>query len=61
MNVDLTKKMDLIKISPSIVNNKIVGYYFIYRIEVPRGIKKKGNSKEKELLILGVPIKQLEK
>ena len=34
----------LIKISPSIVNHRIVGYYFLYKIAVPRGIKRKGKS-----------------
>ena len=51
----------LIKISPSIVNHRIVGYYFLYKIAVPRGIKRKGKSTEDELLIKGVPLKYLEK
>ena len=34
-------KPNLIKIIPSIVNHRIVGYYFLYKISVPRGIKKK--------------------
>ena len=52
---------NLIKISPSIVNHRIVGYYFFYKIPVPRGIKRKGKSIEDELLITGVPLKYLEK
>ena len=54
-------KTTLIKISPSIVNHRIVGYYFLYKIPVPRGIKRKGKSTEYELLIKGVPLKYLEK
>lgn len=54
-------KTTLIKISPSIVNHRIVGYYFLYKIAVPRGIKRKGKSTEDELLIKGVPLKYLEK
>ena len=54
-------KMTLIKISPSIVNHRIVGYYFLYKIAVPRGIKRKGKSTEDELIIKGVPLKYLEK
>ena len=54
-------KTNLIKISPSIVNHRIVGYYFFYKIPVPRGIKRKGKSTEYELLIKGVPLKYLEK
>ena len=54
-------KPDLIKISPSIVNHRIVGYYFLYKIPFPRGIKRKGKSTEDELLIKGVPLKHLEK
>ena len=54
-------KTSLIKISPSIVNHRIVGYYFLYKIAVPRGIKRKGKSTEDELLIKGVPLKYLEK
>ena len=54
-------KTNLIKISPSIVNHRIVGYYFLYKIPVPRGIKRKGKSTEYELLIKGVPLKYLEK
>ena len=53
--------MKLIKISPSIVNHRIVGYYFLYKIAVPRGIKRKGKSTEDELLTIGVPLKRLEK
>ena len=53
--------MTLIKISPSIVNHRIVGYYFLYKITVPRGIKRKGKSTEDEVLIKGVPLKYLEK
>ena len=52
---------NLIKISPSIVNHRIVGYYFLYKIAVPRGIKRKGKSTEDELIIKGVPLKYLEK
>ena len=52
---------NLIKISPSIVNHRIVGYYFFYKIPVPRGIKRKGESTEYEVLIKGVPLKYLEK
>ena len=54
-------KTTLIKISPSIVNHRIVGYYFLYKIPVPRGIKRKGKSTEDELIIKGVPLKYLEK
>ena len=54
-------KTTLIKISPSIVNHRIVGYYFLYKIPVLRGIKRKGKSTEDELLIKGVPLKYLEK
>ena len=54
-------KTSLIKISPSIVNHRIVGYYFLYKIESPRGIKRKGKSTEDELIIKGVPLKYLEK
>ena len=57
----MTLKTNLIKISPSIVNHRIIGYYFIYKIPVPRGIKRKGKSIEDELLIKGVPLKYLEK
>ena len=53
--------MDLIKISPSIINNRLVGYYFLYKISVLRGIKRKEKSKEDELLIIGVPLKNLKK
>ena len=52
--------MILIKISPAIVNHRIIGYYFLYKIAVPRGIKRKGKSTEDEL-IKGVPLKYLEK
>ena len=54
-------KTNLIKISPAIVNHRIIGYYFLYKIEVPRGIKRKGKSTEYELLIKGVPLKYLGK
>ena len=54
-------KTNLIKISPAIVNHRIIGYYFLYKIAVPRGIKRKGKSTEDELLIKGVPLKYLEK
>lgn len=54
-------KMILIKISPAIVNHRIIGYYFLYKIAVPRGIKRKGKSTEDELIIKGVPLKYLEK
>lgn len=54
-------KTNLIKISPAIVNHRIVGYYFLYKISVPRGIKRKGKSTEDELIIKGVPLKYLEK
>ena len=53
--------MTLIKISPAIVNHRIIGYYFLYKIAVPRGIKRKGKSTEDELIIKGVPLKYLEK
>ena len=53
--------MTLIKISPAIVNHRIIGYYFLYKIVVPRGIKRKGKSTEDELIIKGVPLKYLEK
>lgn len=54
-------KTNLIKISPAIVNHRIVGYYFLYKIALPRGIKRKGKSTEDELMIKGVPLKYLEK
>ena len=54
-------KTNLIKISPAIVNHRIIGYYFLYKIAVPRGIKRKGKSTEDELIIKGVPLKYLEK
>ena len=53
--------MTLIKISPAIVNHRIIGYYFLYKIAVPRGIKRKGKSSEDEVIIKGVPLKYLEK
>lgn len=54
-------KTNLIKISPAIVNHQIIGYYFLYKIAVPRGIKRKGKSTEDEVIIKGVPLKYLEK
>lgn len=57
----MTLKTNLIKISPAIVNHRIIGYYFLYKLAVPRGIKRKGKSTEDELIIKGVPLKYLEK
>ena len=37
------------------------GGYFVYRLLVQRGIKGKTKSKVNELLIVGIPFKQMEK
>ena len=41
--------------------NKNGDFYFIYSVEVQRGIKGKDKGKVKELLIVGVPKKNIEK
>lgn len=51
--------MKLIKISPCLVGGKLVGYYFLHKVKVQRGIKGKSKSKVEELLIYGVPLKDV--
>lgn len=50
--------MKLIEISPSVVEGEVVGMYFIYSVDVQRGM---GNQKANEVLIYGVPIKSVKK
>lgn len=46
--------MKLVQISPN-----EHGCYFVYQVEVQRGIRGKNKGKVKELLIVGVPKNQL--
>lgn len=46
--------MKLVQVSPSVVDGKIVGMYFMYQVEAQRGM---GHQKAKELVIYGIPLK----
>ena len=51
--------MKLILITESIVDNVVVGMYFIYKIPVKRGIRGKTKGKVDEIIVYGIPIKKL--